>query len=81
MVAGCIYRNPCMDPTDFSDPYLKSVLDRLAIENKDIFFLGYFNIHILPHDINKDSQESLDKTHSNFLLSYLFSPSRVSPRS
>ena len=53
----------------------------MAFENKDIFLIGDFNINILQYDNNKDFQEFLDKMHSNFLLSYISSPSRVTPHS
>ena len=43
--------------------------------------MGDFNINILQYDNNKDSQEFLDKMHSNFLMPYISSPSRVTPRS
>ena len=43
--------------------------------------MGDFNINILQYDNNKDSQEFLDKMHSNFLLPYISSPSRVTPHS
>ena len=42
--------------------------------------MGDFNINILQYDNNKDSQEFLDKMHSYFLMPYISSPSRVTPR-
>ena len=70
-----------MDPAEFNDLYLQNLLDTLAFESKDTFLMGDFNINILQYDSNKDSQEFLDKMHSNFLLPYIFSPSRVTSRS
>ena len=70
-----------MNPAEFNDLYLQNLLDTLAFENKDIFLMGDFNINILQYDNNKDSQEFLDKMHSNFLMPYISSPSRVTPRS
>ena len=40
-----------------------------------------FNIDILKYDTNKDSEEFLDKMYTNYLLPYITSPSRVTPRS
>ena len=80
VIVGCIYRHPGMDPAEFNDLYLQN-LNTLAFKNKDIFLRGDFNINILQYDNNKDSQEFLDKMHSNFLLPYISSPSRVTPRS
>ena len=68
-----------MDPAEFNDLYLQNLLDTLAFENKDIFLMGDFNINILQYGNNKDSQEFLDKMHSNFLMPYISSPSRVTP--
>ena len=43
--------------------------------------MGDFNIDILKYDTNKDSGEFLDKMYTKFLLPYITSPSRVTPRS
>ena len=63
VIVGCIYRRPCMDPTEFNDLYLQNLLDTLAFEDKDIFLMGDFNINILQYDNNKGSQEFIDKMH------------------
>ena len=68
-----------MDPTEFNDIYLQNFLDMLALENKDIFLIRNSNINILQYDNNKDSQEFLDKIHSNFFLPYISSPFTVTP--
>ena len=68
-----------MDPAEFNDLNLQNLLDTLAFKNKDIFLIGDFNIGILQYDNNKDSQEFLDKIHSNFLFPYISSPSRITP--
>ena len=67
-----------MDPAEFNDLYLQN-LNTLALKNKDISLRGDFNINIPQYDNNKDSQEFLDKMHSNFPLPYISSPSRVTP--
>ena len=41
--------------------------------------MGDLNINILQYDNNKNSQEFLDKMHSNFLLPHISPPSRVTP--
>ena len=70
-----------MDPAEFKDLYLQNLLDELAFKNKNILLMGDFKINILQYDNKKDSQEFLDKTYSNFLLPYISSPSRFTPRS
>ena len=70
-----------MNPAEFNDLHLQNLLDPLAFETKDIFLMGNFKINILQYDNNKDSQEFLGKLHSNFLLPYISSPSKVTPHS
>ena len=55
-----------MDPAERNDLYLQTFLDTLAFENKYIFLMGDFNINFLQYNNNKDSQEFVDKMHSNF---------------
>ena len=66
MIIGWIYWHLCMDPAERNDLYLQTFLDTLAFENKDIFVMGDFNINFLQYNNNKDSQEFVDKMHSNF---------------
>ena len=70
-----------MVPAEFNDLYLQNLLETLAFKNKDILLMGDFNKNILQYGNNKDSEEFLDKRHSNFLLPYISSPSRVTPHS
>ena len=81
VIIACIYQHPCMDLGEFNDLYLQNPLDTLAFENKDIFLMGDFNINVLVYDNSKDSQDFLDRMHSNFLLPNFSSPYRVPPRS
>ena len=74
-------RNELNLTAEFNDLYLQNLLDTITFQNKDIFLMGDLNIDILQYDNNKDSQEFLDKMHSNFLMPYISSPSRVTPRS
>ena len=43
--------------------------------------MGDFNIDILKYDTNNDSAAFLDIMYENFLLPYISSPTRVTPRS
>ena len=70
-----------MEPKDFNDIFLQNLIEKLSFENKNIILMGDFNIDILKYDTNKDSEEFLDKMYTNFLLPYITSPSRVTPRS
>ena len=72
-------RNELNLTAEFNDLYLQNLLDTITFQNKDILLMGDLNIDILQYDNNKDSQEFLDKMHSNFLMPYISSPSRVNP--
>lgn len=43
--------------------------------------MGGFNLSVLQYNNSKGSQKFLDKLHSNFLLPYTSSLSRLTPRS
>ena len=70
-----------MAAREFNDTYLQNTLEKLSYENKDIILMGDFNIDILKYDTNNDSAAFLDMMYENFLLPYISSPTRVTPRS
>ena len=70
-----------MDAGEFHDTFLQSTLEKLSYENKGIILMGDFNIDILKYDTNNDSAAFLDMMYENFLLPYISSPTRVTPRS
>ena len=43
--------------------------------------MGDFNIDLLKYDTEKDSADFLDSVYASFLLPYIRTPSRVTPRS
>ena len=67
--------------SDFNDIYLKDLLENLSHENKTIVLMGDFNIDFLKYDTEKDSTNFLDSIYASFLLSYISTTSRVTPRS
>ena len=70
-----------MHPSEFNDIYLKDLLENLSHESKTIVIMGDFNIDLLKYDTEKDSADFLDSTYASFLLPYISTPSRVTPRS
>ena len=42
--------------------------------------MGDFNIDLLKHDTEKDSADFLDSMYASFLLPYISTPFRVTPR-
>ena len=70
-----------MHPSEFNDIHLKDLLENLSHENKTIVIMGDFNIDLLKYDTEKDSADFLDSMYASFLLPYISTPSRVTPRS
>ena len=81
IVAGCIYRHPCMQQSEFNDEYLKPVSEKLISENKKVILLGDFNIDLLKCDSNKNVSDFLDIIYSTNLLFNITSPTRLTSRS
>ena len=80
-IVGCVYRHPCMNPTEFIDIYLSELLQKFSKEDKTIMLMGDFNIDLLKYDHNTDSASFLDSLYTNFLLPYASTPSRVKTHS
>ena len=70
-----------MDAREFNDTFLQNTLEKRSYENKDNILMGDFNIDILKYDTDNDSTSFLDMMYENFLLPYISSPTRVTPRS
>ena len=81
IVAGCIYRDPCMQQSEFNDEYLKPLSEKLISENKEVILLGDFNIDLLNCDSNKNVSDFLDIIYSINLLPNITSPTRLTSRS
>ena len=60
--------------------YLKDLLENLSHENKTIAIMGDFNIDLLKYDTEKHSADFLDSMYASFLLPYISTPFRVTPR-
>ena len=70
-----------MDTREFNDTFLQNTLEKRSYKNKDIILMGDFNIDILKYDKSNDSAAFLDMMYESFLLPYISSPTRVTPRS
>lgn len=40
VIVGCIYKHSFMEASEFNDTYLQNLLDKLILENKDIYLMG-----------------------------------------
>ena len=47
MIIGCVYKHPKHEFNDFTNNYITPLLDKLSNENKDIMFMGDFNINLI----------------------------------
>ena len=43
-IVGCVYQQPCINPTEFIDMYLSELLQTFSKEDKTIMLIGDFNI-------------------------------------
>ena len=53
---------------EFNDDYLNELFHHLSKENKRIFVLGDFNIHLLNYDIHPPTNEFVDSLSSGYFL-------------
>ena len=70
-----------MNPTEFIDIYLSELLQKFSKEDKTITLMGDFNIELSKYDHNTGSASFLDSLYTNFLLSYISTPSRLTTHS
>ena len=59
-IVGCVYRHPCINPTEFVDIYLSESLQKFSKKDKTIMLMQDFNIDLLKYDHNTDSASFLD---------------------
>ena len=82
LIAGCIYKHPCMDICTFDDHYLNLLSDNLSKEaNKTIVFLGDFSIDLkltLNFDTSEHVSTFLGDLASNSLQRQILLTTRIS---
>ena len=61
--------------------HLNPLLEKLAKEQKTVFFLGDFNVDLLKHEQHKVTNEFLDSLCSKLFLPYIIQPSRINSHS
>ena len=75
-IVGVIYRHPCMNPSIFTDDYLKDIVDRLSSENKKVYIAGDFNFDLLNLS-HSDTFDFFETMMSNFLLPVITIPTKI----
>ena len=81
IIVGCLYKHPSMDVSDFNKNYLNTLLDKLSIENKQVFLLGDFNVNLLNYNDHQPTNEFLDSLASNSFIPYILQPTRITSHS
>ena len=76
-IVGCIYRHPSMSIAEFNNDYLRCLLDKLNLENKNVVLLGDYNINLLQYDKSTDVAHFLDSMCSYSLFPSITQPTRV----
>ena len=77
VIMGCIYCHPHMDLHEFNDYCINNLLDKLSKENKTVFLLGDFDIHLLNYGQHSLTNEFLDPLSSHVLLPHIVEPTRI----
>ena len=76
-IVGCIYKHPGLTTQDFN---LQPLIDKLTTENKNIVFLGDFNVDLLHYESNNPTREFLDLMFSASLTPQITVPTRLTVR-
>ena len=80
-IVGCIYKHPGLTTQEFNCDFLQPLIDKLATENKNIVFLGDFNVDLLHYESNNPTREFLDLMFSASLIPQITIPTYLAVRS
>ena len=79
VIVGCISKHPTLTINDFKNDFTSPLLLKLQKESsKRVFLLVDFNIDLLKYEISDSVNNFIDTLSSNFLLPYIFQPTRIS---
>ena len=62
---------------DLNCNYLKKLLENISQEQKSVFLLGYFNVHLLNYNEHNQTNEFLDFLASNSFIPLILQPTRI----
>ena len=81
VIIGTVYRSPSRQPQKFND-LLETVLHTLdRHKNKHILLLGDFNIDLIKHDSDINSQNLIDTTTNYGFIQLISRPTRITDHS
>ena len=78
---GCIYKYHGLTTQDFNFDLLQPLIDKLATENKNIVFLGDFNVDLLHYESNNPTRKFLDLMFFVSLTPQITVPTHLTVRS
>ena len=70
-----------MSVSDFNNVYLKNLLEKLNLENKNIVLMGDYNINLLNYENSAETSQFLDSMCSYSLFPSITQPTRVTHKS
>ena len=78
-IVGVIYRHPCMDENIFVDEYLQPLIDKLQLENKNIFISGDFNFDLLRLE-HSETSNFFESMMSSQLMPSILLPTKINSK-
>ena len=81
IIMGVIYRHSSMDLNDFNCNYLNKLLENISKEQKSVFLLRDFNVHLLNYNEHNQTNEFLDSLASNSFIPLILQPTRITSHS
>ena len=79
VIVGCMCKLSTLPINDFTNDFISPLQLKLQKEpSKRVFLLGDFNIDLLKYEISDSVNNFIDTLSSNFLLPYIFQPTRIS---
>ena len=67
-----------MDVIQFNN-YLNQILEKVPIEQQQIFALGDFDINLLNYNVHQPTNDFLDSLASNCIIPYILQTTRHEP--
>lgn len=77
VIVGVIYRPPSLDLNEFNE-HLNELLNKLKLENKNIYITGDFNVNLLNCDQHLHSAEFLNIWYTFSYVPLIVKPTRIS---
>ena len=78
VIVGCIYKHPTLPINDFTNDFISPLLLKLQKESSKRIFIKIFS---LKYEMSDSINNFIDILSSNFLLSVIFLPARISKTS